>query len=126
MTTTLKAEITMPDLQALQFSGGVIANVEGFNLTHNLITDCSGGSSLTMNGQTVSLSLTGSGGANLHLANLQVQNATVDLSGGSQATVTVDGKLDATLSGGAHLYYRGNPTLGTIDISGGAGISKVS
>jgi hypothetical protein len=125
-TTTLKAEITMPDLQEAQFSGGVVANAAGFNMTHNFRADLSGGSRLTMAGQAADLTATCSGGANIDLSDFKVTNANVDFSGGSQGTINLDGRLDANLSGGARLFYIGNPTLGTINTSGGATISKAT
>ncbi|MCW4000219.1 MAG: DUF2807 domain-containing protein [Candidatus Bathyarchaeota archaeon] len=123
--STLKAEITMPDLTAVSLSGGAKANVSGFNLTHNLNVDLSGGSRVTMTGQATALTAEGSGGSNLMLQNLMVNGAAVDLSGGSQGTVYVDGELNANLSGGSHLSYRGNTVLGNINTSGGASATKV-
>ena len=77
-------------------------------------------------GQAVDLTALCSGGATLHLPDFKVNNANVNLSGGSQATINLDGRLDANLSGGARLFYVGNPTLGTINTSGGASISKAT
>ena len=125
-TTTLRAEIIMPDLESVQFSGGVVANAQSFNMSHDFNVDLSGGSSFTMTGQAADLTAVCSGGANLHFADFKVHNASVDLSGGSQGTINLDSRLDANLSGGAHLFYTGNATLGTINTSGGAGISPVS
>jgi hypothetical protein len=125
-TTQLRAEITMPDLQNLQASGGTQVTAENFNITGNFAADLSGGSRLTLTGQGADLSVTGSGGANINMSEFSVHNATVDLSGGSQCVVNLDGRLDATLSGGAQLHYKGNPTLGRIDTSGGASISPAT
>jgi hypothetical protein len=125
-TTQLRAEITMPDLQSLQLSGGTVVNAQNFNVTSNFVADLSGGSRLTMTGQGANLTVRGSGGANINLTGFPVHNATVDLSGGSQCIVNLDGRLDATLSGGAQLHYKGNPTLGRIDTSGGASISPAT
>jgi hypothetical protein len=49
-----------------------------------------------------------------------VVNADIDASGGSQVTVNVSGTLNVDASGGSQISYSGNPTLGTIDTSGGA------
>ncbi len=124
-TTTLKAEITMPDLTVVELSGGAKANAANFSLTHNFQSNLSGGSSLTMSGQATDLIATGSGGANMHFQEFKVHNANLDLSGGSQATVNLDGTLSGDLSGGARLFYKGNPTLGDINTSGGATINKI-
>jgi hypothetical protein len=65
-----------------------------------------------------------SGGSDLELSNLNVNNVSIGLSGGSRGTINLDGRIDATLSGGSNLYYIGNPTLGSIKTSGGAQVSK--
>ncbi len=123
--TALKAEVTMPNLEQVQASGGSVVNAQNLNLVTNFGADLSGGSRLTMTGQGVDVTLVGSGGANFNLADFQVNNAHVDLSGGSQCTVNASGTISGDLSGGAHLYYKGNPTLGSIDTTGGSGISQV-
>lgn len=65
-----------------------------------------------------------SGASGLDLSNFPVANADVNLSGASSATIKLDGRLDADLSGASHLYYIGEPTLGTIVTSGGSTVSK--
>ena len=125
-TTQLKAEITLPTIKNIQLSGGTIANAQNINLNDTLGIDLSGGSQVTMTGQATDLTLSGSGGSIMHLGDLQANNATVDYSGGSQGTVNLNGKLDISLSGGSQLHYKGNPTLGTVDSSGGSIISPVT
>lgn len=125
-TTQLKVEVTLPNLTNLQLSGGSQATADNLNLSGNLGIDFSGGSRATLTGQAVDLTVSGSGGSNIDLRDLQVQNARVDLSGGSQAKVNASGRLDVNLSGGSQLQYRGNPTMGSQDISGGSGISPLT
>ena len=125
-TTQLKAEITLPTIKNIQLSGGTIANAQNINLNDTLGIDLSGGSQVTMTGQATDLTLSGSGGSIMRLGDLQANNATVDYSGGSQGTVNLNGKLDISLSGGSQLHYKGNPTLGTVDSSGGSIISPVT
>lgn len=125
-TTQLKVEVTMPNLTNLQLSGGSQATGQNLTLVTNLDIDFSGGSRATLTGQAVDLTVSGSGGSNINLQDLQVQNARVDLSGGSQAKVNASGRLDVNLSGGSQLQYRGNPTMGTQDISGGSRLSPLT
>ncbi len=122
-TTVLRAEITMPDIQNVQFSGGVDGTAEGFVLNHDFTVDMSGGSALRIDGRANNLVAVCSGGSSFNLSDFPVTNAQVDFSGGSQGTVNLSGRLDATLSGGSRLFYIGNPMLGTIDTSGGSSIS---
>jgi hypothetical protein len=124
-TSGLKAEITMPDLQEVQFSGGVDGTVTGFVLSHDFTAELSGGSILRMDGEAENLSAAGSGGSRLELSEFVVTNADIDLSGGSQGTINLDGVLNADVSGGSHLFYIGNPTLGDISMAGGSNISAL-
>lgn len=125
-TNQLKVEVSLPNLMNLQLSGGSQASGQNLTLVTNLGIDFSGGSRATLTGQAVDLTVTGSGGSNINLQDLQVQNARVDLSGGSQAKVNASGRLDVNLSGGSQLQYRGNPTMGTQDISGGSRLSPLT
>jgi hypothetical protein len=125
-TTQLKVEVTMPNLTNLQLSGGAQASGQNLNLVTNLGIDFSGGSRATLTGQAVDLTVSGSGGSNINLQDLQVQNARVDLSGGSQAKVNASGRLDVNLSGGSQLHFRGSPTMGSQDISGGSTLSPLT
>jgi hypothetical protein len=124
--TALKAEIEMPNLQTFQAAGGVISNIKNFVLDKDLTIDVSGGSRITMTGQANNITVIEAGGSNSDLSDFKVHNVQVDFSGGSQGTVNLDGKLDATLSGGSRLNYKGNPTMGIIDTSGGSSIAKIS
>ena len=143
---TLRAEITMPDLYGLEFSGGTQGTIEEFSSSHEFIVGLSGGSSLIgdfttsedaqftlsggsrlieLGGEAEDLRISGSGGSQLELSDFQVVNADVSLSGGSRATINLDGRLDANLSGGSFLYYIGDPALGDINTSGGSTVRKI-
>jgi hypothetical protein len=161
---TLKAEITMPLIQEIWFSGATHGIATGFSSTHNLTLILSGASSLDSDisaefveinlegasrlqgeitasedailfiGGASTVELTGgaknllveegAGASNLDLSNFPVNNANVNLSGGSSATIKLDGRLDADVSGASHLYYIGEPTMGNIVTSGGSTVSK--
>lgn len=140
---TLKAKITMPDLYRINLSGGSRASIIGFSSSHDFSVELSGGSRVTGNitagdanfelsgGSRVNLEgtgddlvVSGSGGSQLDLEAFSVDNADVNLSGGSRATVNVDGILNVDLSGGSRVIYVGEPTLGDIDLSGESTLSK--
>ncbi len=134
---TLQAEITMPDLEEVQLSGATVASVDGFDVSHPFVAGISGASRLqgtytTTGGVSFTVSgastveLTGAGGdltadvsgaSRIELSNFAVHDATVTMSGASQGTVNLDGRLDATVSGVSTLLYIGNPTLGNINTS---------
>ena len=121
----MRAEITMPDLYELQLSGGSYGTVKGFHSSHSFVLGLSGGSHIERaEGSANDLHIIASGGSHLDMSNFQVHNADVELSGGSHGTINLDGRLDANVSGGSHLYYIGEPNLGNIQKSGGSEISK--
>jgi len=120
----LKAQITMPDLQEIQLSGGASANVSGFQLTHQLLVSEQGGSRLQMNGQASNLLVSCTGGSNLELSRFEVNNATINMDGGSRGKINVIGLLNADLDSGSSLTYTGNPTLGNIVTTGLSTISE--
>lgn len=79
---------------------------------------------MNMTGEGGDLSIEASGGCRLDLSGFHVASANVNMSGGCEASINLDGKIDATLSGGARLTYVGNPTMGNINTSGGGTISR--
>jgi hypothetical protein len=141
---TLRAKITMPELQELDTSGGTHGTIEGFSSSNEFILDLSGGSNIEMTemsfedfnadlsggstieieGEAENLLLEASSGSTLNLSNFQVHDANVNLSGGSHGTININGRLDADISGGSRLQYIGEPTMGDISISGGSTISS--
>lgn len=59
-----------------------------------------------------------SGASVFDLGDFTVNNADVNISGASTGTINLDGRLDANVSGASTLLYIGDPTMGTIDVSG--------
>ena len=142
-SSTLSAKITMPDISRLDLSGGSQADVAGFNLSHDLSIelsggsringdisaadidlDLSGGSRIELVGAADNLVADGSGGSHLGLGSFPVGSANIKISGGGEATIDVSGTLDLDLSGGSIVLYSGEPKLGDIDLSGGSTFSK--
>jgi hypothetical protein len=140
---TLRAEITMPELYGLKLSGATRGTVQGFSSSHDFILDLSGASKVSgditagdadfnvsgastvqLQGSASDLAIAASGASRAELDNFPVDNADVTLSGASRATVNLDGRLDADLSGASKLSYIGEPTMGDINTSGGSTLSK--
>lgn len=59
-------------------------------------------------------------------ADLTVTDATVEMSSGASALISVKRTLSVSLSSGASLTYRGNPQLGRKQVTGGASLRKAS
>jgi hypothetical protein len=139
-----KAEITMPELDTLILSGATRGTVEGFNSSNPFVIALSGASSLEMTNTNVgdaeievsgasTLNAEGtandlvalvSGASNVDLTDFPVNDVDINLSGASRATINLDGKLDAELSGASNLEYIGDPTMGDINIAGASTINK--
>ena len=139
----VEINITMPALKGLDLSGGSHANIKVDNASKSFSADLSGGSYLegnftcgdvyfnmsggsgvNMTGKGRNLKIEGSGGSKFKLKDFSVNNVNADLSGGSHATVTMNGTLNTEQSGGSRITYYGNMTLGQTDFSGGSGVSK--
>jgi len=79
--------------------------------------EVSGASTVELEGTAHDVSMDVSGASTVRLADFAVTNAGIELSGVSNATVNVSGKLDVIASGTSTLEYLGNPTLGTVMVS---------
>ena len=136
------AVIRMPNLNKLFLSGASIVKISFFNSSDALSIKLSEASILKMediNVGDVDIELSGAstltaealhsvssgnnlvsiveGASNLDLTDFPVHNSELIVSGASQATVNMNGTLDATVSGASTVYYIGEPTMGNIDIS---------
>ncbi len=140
---TLKASVTMPELNGLDISGASRGTVSDFISTEDLdimvsgasrVTgdivasnvdfDISGASTVQLEGSASDMDANVSGASSLKLDDFIVNNADVDFSGASSGTINLNGRLDADLSGASRLWYIGEPTMGNIDTSGASSLSK--
>jgi hypothetical protein len=77
-----------------------------------------GASQIELTGSGGNIKLHASGASHADTAYFTVNNADIEFSGASHGILDVSGRLDVTLSGASSLEYRGNSTLGTVDVSG--------
>jgi hypothetical protein len=136
-SVTLMAEISMPELYYMELTGGSRADISGFSSTHDFEANLSGGSRLTgdiitsdakfdlsggsqveLDGSGGDLNIDASGGSRLDLEDFPIADASINMSGGSRATINIIGNLDVDLSGGSRVDYIGTPTLVDIELSG--------
>ena len=142
--SSLKAEITMPNLVELALSGASRGTIEGFSSSESFVVGLSGASRLDMqdiNVGDIEVELSGastliaegsggnlvsivSGASRLDLTDFPIDNSDLSISGASQVTVNLVGTLNAVVGGASTLYYIGEPTMGDIDISGDSSIDK--
>jgi hypothetical protein len=140
---TLRAEITMPELDGVELSGASSASIEGFGPasaieltasgassfdadvdTDRLDLELSGASSATIRGFAAVARLDASGASRLLLRDLRIEECDVQLSGASTGNLSVLDQLDADVSGASRLEYDGDPELGDINTSGGSSITR--
>ena len=82
----------------------------------------SGASQVDLKGSANDCTLTASGASILGLLDFTVKTANVNLDGASELAIDVKDKLDIVLTGASKLYFRGNPTMGIISVSGASTI----
>ncbi len=140
---TLSVKITMPDIIGLALSGASNGTIRGFSSSNDfslnlsgasrlngdisagdVVFILSGASSVELRGSDDDMAVSASGASSVKLSSFEVVNAGVILSGASNGTVKLDGVLDVDLSGASNLTYKGSPTLGDVNISGGSTINK--
>ena len=142
-TKPINITITAKDLKSVNLTSAGKMTIDGFEtkaldvslngagaLTMNEITatdltiNLSGAGDLKANGTTDSLELSISGVGSFDGSDLHSQTASVSLSGAGGATVWVDEKLDATVSGAGSIHYYGMPTV-TKEIAGVGSVTSL-
>ena len=135
-------DITMPDIQKVDFSGAVKAKLEGFENLPALEFELSGASKVDFegSGRDFKLDLSGasellmfgegkyldgelSGASQLDAFDLITQESDLELSGASAARVCVSEFLKVDASGASNVRYKGNPNVDK-KTSGGSTVRK--
>jgi uncharacterized protein YneR len=136
-SSTLKAEIEMPELRELELSGASKAELEGFSSTEPLKIELNGASSVSGDINAGDARVTLSGASKIDLAG-HVDKATVIASGASHAELrdwksesgrivssgassihlNSKGRVDAVASGASHVRVNGGGKFGEVETSG--------
>jgi Putative auto-transporter adhesin, head GIN domain len=116
---TLKATVTMPELESLDLSGATKLSFSGFDGA-SLSLDMSGAGELRGAASRFdSLIVDMSGAGNLDLGDVTVTNAEVDISGAGNVTLRMGGgRLSGDMSGFGNLEYYGTVSEQTVESSG--------
>ncbi len=141
----LKAYVSIKKLQSLDVSGASLVSISGILSADDLKIDISGASeikgALNVNNLNIDISgasvarLTGkvnnalvdaSGACKLGTTDLEIGQCKADASGASAIRLTVTKEFNASASGGAHIYYKGNPSVIKANSSAGATIKQLS
>jgi hypothetical protein len=100
---------------ASKVSGNIVANDTEFNIDE--------ASTAQLKGSASNMKVDAQGSSRVELAEFEVENVAINLSGASSGTVNVHGRLDADLGEASKLSYIGEPTMGTIKTSGASTLS---
>jgi len=118
-------------VELLEISAGDIyfevsgaSNVAGDIATEDIDLDVSGASSVQLDGSASDIVIDASGASHLKLSGLTVNDANITLSGASDCTLNLNGRLDIDLSGASKLEYIGEPTIEEMDITGASTLKK--
>lgn len=87
--------------------------------------ELSGASSVTISGETKNLVIDGSGSTHVKAYELLSENADVEMSGAGSAEIFASVKIDASVSGATHVFYKGNATVNA-NSSGAGSVSKAN
>jgi hypothetical protein len=100
------------------------SRVTGALETGDINMRASGASSVELKGHGGNMAVEANGASHLRLENFTAVNADVRLSGASSASVNLNGKLDANLSGASHLTYDGAVSLGRLQVTGASSLKQ--
>ena len=140
----LQATIMMPSLRGIELSDGGRTEINGFSSSDDLSIKLSDGTKLSgsltagnvnitltdgsrieLEGSAKDIKIISHDGSRAYLENFSVANTDLYIGDGSTLTINVTGTLNADLSAGSHVTYKGNPTLGVIKKSSGATLTKI-
>jgi hypothetical protein len=82
--------------------------------------DISGASTVDLSGSGNELDLGVSGAGSARLGDFFLRAANARLSGASNGSLDVSGRLSIAISGASVLYYSGDPSIDLVEVSGGA------
>jgi len=137
----LKVEITMPDLEGVEFSGATHSAIKGFDVDNIRIEvsgacvsdidinakemelELSGASKMKLKGDCSQLNLVVSGASKLSAVEFEVNHIDADLSGASSARVYAIETLKVVASGASSMVFSGDAQVSE-DVSGASSIRK--
>ena len=100
------------------------SKINGYLKAASSDINVTGASRITLTGSSGDITIDISGASRASLDNFAVGNAFIQLSGAGQASMLINGNLDANLSGASRLVYSGKPTLGKLDVTGGSTLKQ--
>jgi carbon monoxide dehydrogenase subunit G len=111
------------EILSVECSGASRLLLEG--KTRNLEIEISGASRGNLNGNGKILEAEISGASKLEALNYRAEEIKIEVSGVSVGRISVEKQLEAEVSGGSTLEYKGSPVIKKIDVSSISSIKKI-
>jgi hypothetical protein len=121
--TQINVKISMPEIIGLEISGASSANVLGVN-SDLVELKASGASKVRVEGEVIKLKVDASGASKIDAEGLKGEDASVDVSGASSATILATEEVDLDASGASKIAYVGEPKRIKQNASGASSINK--
>jgi hypothetical protein len=141
---TIAIYVTASELSGLEISGASIVqlmnqlttsnlglNISGASVMKGNINaataqlDLSGASSVNLSGVAYSVDAELSGASTLNDFDFSIENLDINLSGASNASLTINGLINVTASGASSLNYKGDGLIEDLNLSGGSSVNKL-
>jgi hypothetical protein len=106
----------------VRFEVSGASRVSGNLTAADVNAEVSGASNLNLSGTAERITLNVSGASGADLTSFPLGDADVILSGASNVTINVEDTMNVNVSGASSLYFIGNPTMGTTNVSGASTI----
>ena len=134
--------ISAPNIESIEASGGSDAKVEleesddvtlrasgGSDIraqmdVRSIEAKASGGSDIEISGESRSIDANASGGSDIQARELEVEEAKVNSSGGSDISLGESQSIEGSASGGSDVCYSGDPDEVNVSTSGGSDVSS--
>ena len=112
------------DMEAGDFTAHIsgASKLAGYLKASSSDIELSGASRSELKGTGGDTFVDASGASHVNMIDFAADDAEIELSGASHAGLTINGRMDVSLSGASSLEYGGNPTPGNLDISGASNI----
>jgi len=107
-------------ITSVAIAGGSIGTLE--STVDDLRLDISGGAILTAIGDSPNVTLSMAQGSHAELAEFKVVDATVKLTDGSAATMSISGSVSGAAEGGSTLTLTQQPASQTVEVAGGGSV----
>jgi hypothetical protein len=116
----LNMEVTTGDMRC-EVSGA--SRITGIIIAASIEFVLSGASRAELSGSAQNVVLNAWGASKAEMVEFQMCDADIHLKGGSEALVTVTGKMDIDLSSGSRLTYSSSPTIRSISVTGASSLN---